>query len=61
MFLVLFLCFFFYKIREQEGRTGSAGWEFAPLGGRKWWGKLYEDEYGIKNVYTSCKYKNDTC
>jgi hypothetical protein len=25
MFLFLFFMFFFYKIREQEGRTGSAG------------------------------------
>jgi hypothetical protein len=29
------LCFFFYKIREQEGITGSAG------GGReRWWGRV---------------------
>jgi hypothetical protein len=24
MFLFLYLCFFFYKIREQEGGTGSS-------------------------------------
>jgi hypothetical protein len=46
------LCVFFYKIREWEGRTGCVGWGFAPVGGRRWWGKLYEDEYGTKNIYT---------
>jgi hypothetical protein len=32
------LCFFFYKIREQEGRTGSVG-ELALVGVEKWQGK----------------------
>jgi hypothetical protein len=25
-FSFIFFCFFFYKIREQKGRTGSVGW-----------------------------------
>jgi hypothetical protein len=50
------LCFFFYKIREQEHRSGSA-WKGRELwhqweggGGGEWW----EDEYDANNVYT-CK------
>jgi hypothetical protein len=30
------LCFFFYKIREQEGGTG---WVGALVGGERWWRK----------------------
>jgi hypothetical protein len=33
------LCFFFYKIREQDGGTGSAQGVLAPFGGDRWWGK----------------------
>jgi hypothetical protein len=56
------LHFFFYKIGEQEGRTGSAqwGWGLALVGGRRQWGKGVRGEYGAKNVYTSlCT--QDTC
>jgi hypothetical protein len=30
------LCFFFYKVGEQEGRTGSGVGSSAPVGGRRW-------------------------
>jgi hypothetical protein len=48
------LRFFFYKIGEQEGRTGSAGegecWhQWEGEGGRE---KGWEDEYDVNNVYT---------
>jgi hypothetical protein len=29
--------FFFYKIREKEGRTGPAWGAFIPVGGRRRW------------------------
>jgi hypothetical protein len=50
-----YLCFFFYKTREQEGETDSAwGW-----GGKGGWapveGESMEDEYGANNVYI-CMY-----
>jgi hypothetical protein len=39
MFLFLSLITFFYKIREQEGRTLSAqGVGDGTVGGRRWWG-----------------------
>jgi hypothetical protein len=44
--------FFFYKIREQEGRTGPAWGEVAPVGGRRWQGKGYEGQYDANTVYT---------
>jgi hypothetical protein len=43
LFLFLSFMLFFYKIREQEGGTGSAqGWRcgvVAPVGAGRWWGK----------------------
>jgi hypothetical protein len=53
MFLHL-LCFFFYKIREQEGRTGSE--EMVGTSGRGEVGKRVEDKYGVNNLYV-CMYK----
>jgi hypothetical protein len=55
-----FLCFFFYKIREQEGGTDSGGWWYW-----HWW------EWGggrgrrmnmVQVMYTHvCKCKNTIC
>jgi hypothetical protein len=45
------LCFFFYKIREQEGRTGSARRWAGSKGG---WDGEGEGRGGTNNVYT-CK------
>jgi hypothetical protein len=40
MFFVLSFSFFFYKIREQEGRIKPAqGIGLAPVGGERSWGK----------------------
>jgi hypothetical protein len=56
-----FLYFFFYKIGEQEGRTGSARWEVDTGGGGRW------QERGrrmntVQILCTHiCKCKNDTC
>jgi hypothetical protein len=41
--------FFFYKIREQEGRTGPV-WRLVPVGRRNMWGK--EGECSANTVYT---------
>jgi hypothetical protein len=43
-----YLLFFFCKIREQEGGTGSGG---GGTGGGKVVGQGEEDEYGANNVY----------
>jgi hypothetical protein len=46
-FSLLCLCFFFYKIREQEGRTGSAcGVVVEGIGA------CGRGAYGANNVYT---------
>jgi hypothetical protein len=51
-FSYYFLCFFLYKIREQEGRTGSTGVERGGTGGRgEVVGKGIGCEYGANNVY----------
>jgi hypothetical protein len=63
--------FFFYKIREQEGRTGPAGgrggvwgWGHAgvvPVGGGRWWGKRVRRVNRVQKMYAQvCKWKNDT-
>jgi hypothetical protein len=44
--------FFFYKIREQEDRTGSALGEGGTGGREEVVGKGYEGEYSANNVYT---------
>jgi hypothetical protein len=54
MFLVLSFIFFFYKIGEQEGGTGSVE-EWVGAGtsrSERWKGKGWEDEHGANNVYT---------
>jgi hypothetical protein len=57
-------CFFFYKIKEQEGGTGSAWWvgevQLAPVGGIGWWGRSRRRNM-VQTVYTHvCKQKNET-
>jgi hypothetical protein len=58
------LCFFFYKIREQEGRTCSAqgeGGRLAPVGGGGN-GEKGRRMNTVQITYTHvCKCKNDTC
>jgi hypothetical protein len=44
-FTFYLLCFFFYKVREQEGGTDSMGW-------RWYWGNREEDKYCANNVHT---------
>jgi hypothetical protein len=56
------LSFFFYKIREQEGRTGPAQRNVDPnergVVGRKGDKKVNK----VQKMYTHvCKCKNDTC
>jgi hypothetical protein len=44
------LCFFFFKIGEQEGNRFCPKWHWWG-GGRTWWqGKRQEDEYGANDV-----------
>jgi hypothetical protein len=56
--------FFFYKIGEQESRTGFAG---AGDGGWHWWEEgggrgMSKRMTMVQIVYTNvCKCKNDTC
>jgi hypothetical protein len=47
--LFIFYVFFFYKIGEQEGGTGSGVGETVDTSGR---GKWQEGEYGTNYVYT---------
>jgi hypothetical protein len=42
--------FFFYKIREQEGRTGYGIGGLALVGDGTWWGKVWENEYSTNNI-----------
>jgi hypothetical protein len=59
LFLFLSSMFFFYKIREQEGGTDSAGWGagLALVGGG---GDRRVNMVQIMYTYVS-KCKNDTC
>jgi hypothetical protein len=61
-FSVYLLCFFFYKIREEEGRTGAVGsgsWYQWEGGGVRERGQ--EGEY-VHIMYAHvCKCKSDTC
>jgi hypothetical protein len=45
-----FFSFFFYEIREQEGRTGPA--REVPVGGVNVRKRVLEGEYGVNIVYT---------
>jgi hypothetical protein len=55
---ISFFSFFFYKIREQEGRKGTAGnGGSVPVAG-----KGYRRVNAVQILCTHvCKYKNDTC
>jgi hypothetical protein len=63
--LFIFFCFFFYKIREQEGVTGSAQGvrKVVGTGGREEVvGKMGRRMNMVQIMYTHvCKRKNDTC
>jgi hypothetical protein len=53
-FLFYLFSFFFYKIREQEGKTSPAQeGGLAPVGRGRIGEEKYKGEYGAKNVYTS--------
>jgi hypothetical protein len=52
-----FFSFFFYKIGEQEGRTGPAGWEVVPVGGGRCgqWGKRVNMVQKCRYMYVNAK------
>jgi hypothetical protein len=41
---------FFYKVREQKGRTGLVWWKLVPVGGGR--EKVWKGAYGANTVYT---------
>jgi hypothetical protein len=61
-FSLYLLCFFFYKIREQQEETGSAQEGGVSTSGRREEaGKGVEGDYGTNNDTHVCKCKNDKC
>jgi hypothetical protein len=42
---------FFYKIKEQEGRTGTV-WGLVPVVGGRYGERVWEGEYSANTVYT---------
>jgi hypothetical protein len=44
---------FFYKIREQEGRTGPPWGDWYQWKGEEFGEKVWEGEYNANSVYTS--------